>query len=138
VDISKTQVYGLHIYKMDQEYKTVCNKCLQGTWYETEQPCKQTLWQGCKKCGSHEVISKEKLCTGTLIVIDNSDLASQFSIFYKNKQRIEVQFSYGDMKRGTVGKTTGWKPVYLLMLKRNSTASAYTLSDAEKIVKVIS
>jgi hypothetical protein len=122
---------------MNNDYKTVCDTCFQPTWYETEQPCKRSLSTGCETCGSHEYISKESRCTGTLRVIDNSKLASKFTPFYRNRQRIIVKTPYGDTIRGYVGKTTGWKPLYLLILKSNSTGSSEVLSDDYEIVGTV-
>ena len=41
--------------------------------------------------------------------------APQFIKYYENGKRIEVDFGY-EVKRGTIGITSGWKPVFLLML----------------------
>lgn len=100
---------------MEDTHKTVCNKCYRKTWYETSQPCHVSG------------------CTGTLMVIDNSLLAEQFTPYYENKQRIEVE-TCGKKIRGYVGKTTGWKPVYILLLRSNSMGSSYTLRTDDKIV----
>lgn len=105
---------------MKEEYKTVCDECFQGTWYETEQPCKRTYFQGCSHCGSHENKSKEIKCTGTLRVIDTSSLVDIFTPYYKSKERVEVTYQSGEKERFYVGKSTGWKPVYLAIKKRNS------------------
>ena len=131
---------------MNNEYKTVCDKCYRKTWYETEQQCyceypKQKV---CKTCHHSEEIEPLQMirCTGTLRVIDNSDLNPSFTPYYNNKQRVEVAFGgvkgepY-EIKRGTIGKTTGWKPVYLLMLRKNSISSSYTIGKDDKVLKVI-
>jgi hypothetical protein len=68
---------------------------------------------------------------------DYSDLAKNFIPFYENGRRVEVQFKSGEIKRGTIGITTGWKPVFLLMLRKNSIGSSYTLCDNDKITKVL-
>ena len=66
--------------------------------------------------------------------LDTSGLAPQFEQYYQSKQRIEVQFAYGENVRGYVGKTTGWKPSYLLLLKSNSSGSSYLLGHGDKII----
>lgn len=66
---------------------------------------------------------------------DPSDLAEQFKPYYATDERIKVQFSTGEIKSGTVGVTTGHKPVFLLMLRKNSTGSSWTLSDKDIILK---
>jgi hypothetical protein len=64
---------------------------------------------------------------------DPSDLNPAFIPALESGQRIEVKI-YGEIKRGTVGVTTGWKPSFLLMLRSNSRGSSYLLDgDAELI-----
>ncbi len=103
-----------------EDYKTVCDSCYQKTWYETEQPCRRTLHKGCDTCGSHENISKEVKCTGTLRIIDTSELDSRLTPFYKSGERIEIEYKDGAKERFYVGRSRGWKPVYLEIKKRNS------------------
>ena len=50
---------------------------------------------------------------------DSSDLNNSFVEYYNNQARVEVDFGY-EVKRGRIGVTTGWKPCFLLMLRRNS------------------
>lgn len=69
---------------------------------------------------------------------DDSDLSKQFIPYFENQKRIEVDLYGEDKKRGRVGVTTGWKPVFLLMLSTRSTGSAILLSDKDKIIKVVS
>ena len=71
---------------------------------------------------------------------DPSTLSEQFIPYYENGKRIEVEFTYGEekeLKRGTIGITTGWRPVFMLMLKSNSRSSSHLLDDSVKIIKVI-
>lgn len=68
---------------------------------------------------------------------DESELSAQFVPYYESGQRIEVECHIEGIKRGTVGVTTGWKPVFLLMLRSNSTGSSITLSDKDRIVKIV-
>ena len=61
----------------------------------------------------------------------DSDLAKQFVPYFESGQRIEVKFIWGDkieLKRGTVGVTTGWKPVFLLMKNSRSIGSSDILT----------
>jgi hypothetical protein len=67
---------------------------------------------------------------------DPSDLAPAFVPFFENGQRIEVDLN-GEIKRGTVGITTGWRPVFLLVLTKRSLGSSWTLDPSCKILKVI-
>lgn len=66
-----------------------------------------------------------------------SELSAQFVPYYNTGARIEVDFGEGEVKRGTIGITSGWRPCFLLMLTRRSIGSVYTLSNAHKIVKVV-
>lgn len=68
---------------------------------------------------------------------DASDLAPQFIEYFESGQRVEVEFSYGETKRGTIGITTGWKPVFLLMLTKRSRGSSDTLGKDDKVLRVI-
>jgi hypothetical protein len=68
---------------------------------------------------------------------DVSYLSHEFVPYYENGKRITVQFSSGEVKRGTVGVTTGWKPVFLLMLRRNSVGSEWTLGENDHVIKAI-
>ena len=96
--------------KDTQEYKTVCNVCYRKIWYETEQACHCTKWMG----------DEQVPCTGTLKVIDNSELNPRLTQYYKSGQRIEITYKDGTTLRAYVGKSTGWKPCYLEILKSNS------------------
>lgn len=68
---------------------------------------------------------------------DPSMLAAQFMPYYHTGERIKVRLD--GMEReltGTVGVTTGWKPVFLLMRTARSLGSPYTLSDRDRITAV--
>ena len=82
-----------------------------------------------------EYITRKKTEYGSKF--DETDLSKQFIPFYENVKRIEIEFSYGEKKRGTIGITTGWEPAFLLMLTKRSTGSSYTLRDNDKIIKII-
>ncbi len=67
---------------------------------------------------------------------DDSDLAKQFIPFYENQKRIKVDmYIEGKVVSGTVGVTTGWKPVFLLMRTSRSIGSSYVLSKRDRIVE---
>jgi len=59
-------------------------------------------------------------CTGTLKVIDKSELNPRATQFYKSGERVEIIYSDGEKTRCYIGKSTGWKPVYLEVKKSNS------------------
>ncbi len=113
---------------------SVCNKCLSRGWFEKPEKCTRTSFVGCKTCRSHENISTEKKCTGTNVMIDYSGIAKKFASYYGTNERIKVEFSHGEILTGTVGMTTGWKPVFLLIARSNSIGSSDILSDDDKII----
>ena len=115
-------------------FTSICDQCYQKGYHEKKEPCVRTIFDGCDKCGSHEIISKPRKCKGTNRIIDYSDCSKQFIPYYESKQRIKVHFRYGETKSGIVGKTTGWKPVLILMLRSNSSGSSHILSDNDKIL----
>jgi len=56
-----------------------------------------------------------------------SNLDKRFLKYYENGKRIKVR--YWDMElTGTVGVTTGWEPVWLLMRRSNAIGSCWTLT----------
>lgn len=57
---------------------------------------------------------------------DASDLNPAFSQYFETGQRIKA-LVYGEPVTGTVGITTGWKPVFLLMRRSNAVRSSYCL-----------
>jgi hypothetical protein len=65
---------------------------------------------------------------------DASDLASKFIPYFNSQERITVDFGF-EVKRGRIGVTTGWKPAFLLMLRRNSMGSIWLLHNSDKIVE---
>ena len=67
---------------------------------------------------------------------DPSDLPAKFIPFYENNYRIEVKY-YGELERGRVGITTGWKPAFLLMHRTSDHGSSTLLNDNYEITKVI-
>lgn len=68
---------------------------------------------------------------------DDSELSKQYVLPFENGNRIEVGFSDGIVKRGRVGVTTGWRPVFILLLTVRSIGSSYILSDETYIRKII-
>lgn len=70
-------------------------------------------------------------------VFDASDLAPQFVPYFEGGQRIEVE-TCGEIKRGRVGVTTGWKPVFILVLRRSDRGSGWVLGKDDKVLRVIS
>lgn len=63
---------------------------------------------------------------------DPSELADKFGPAFSSGERIRVEFPWGEVRTGTVGVTTGWRPVFLLMLSSRSRGSSYILDDRVK------
>jgi len=81
---------------------------------------------------------------------DLSDLDVRFTPFYQSGQRVEVEWlegfedysGYGARTEGkkarfTVGKSTGWKPIYLQIYSRRARGGQAILSSAVKSIKAI-
>lgn len=62
-------------------------------------------------------------------------LDKRFVRYYESGERIRVVDKWGEVKSGTVGVTTGWKPVFLLMLTSRSLGSSHLLTNKDKIIK---
>ena len=66
--------------------------------------------------------------------LDESDLAPQFAEFYRSGQRVEVtNTECGEVRRGYVGKTTGWRPAYILLNNTRSRGSSDVLGEDDKV-----
>lgn len=68
---------------------------------------------------------------------DDSNLAPQFIRHFESGERIEIRMKFGEVIRGRVGVTTGWAPVFILMLTTRSIGSSWTLSKDDHFLKVI-
>lgn len=82
--------------------------------------------------------------------LDTSDLDPRFAPFYESRERVEVTWKpgfedytgYGARTEGRkarfwVGRSTGWKPVYLVLLTRRSCGGVALLSSAVESVRGI-
>lgn len=126
---------------MSEDFKSVCDVCGRKTWYEGNEQCHCSYpkQKTCRTCGHSEVIHPEtwERCKGTLRPIDNSDLNTDFTPYLHTGQRVEIKFSYGETKRGYIGKTTGWKPAYILLLTSRSRGSSYVIGKEDRLTKVV-
>ncbi len=81
-------------------------------------------------------------------IIDASELDGRFEEYYGSGERVEVEWhegfgdytGYGYRTNGLkarfyVGRSTGWKPIYLMVLQRNSSGGAAILSCAVKSIR---
>jgi len=77
-----------------------------------------------------------------------SDLDQRLTPYYESGERVEIEWlegfedftGYGCRTEGKkarfyVGKSTGWKPVYLQILRRDSLGGAAVLSSAIKSIR---
>jgi hypothetical protein len=67
---------------------------------------------------------------------DPSDLAPQFAKFYGTDARVRVESPGGFVRTGRIGKTTGWRPAFLLMHRRGDMGSSDVLRATDKITHV--
>lgn len=118
--------------KKYNNYSSVCDKCYARGYHEKKEKCCREYSDKCGEC--NQSIDGMIKCTGTNKMIDYSELSTKFIPYYENEQRIKVKFSYGEIKTGTVGMTTGWKPVFILMLRSNSRGSSHQLNDEDVIM----
>ena len=65
-------------------------------------------------------------------------LAPKWVPYYESGARVEVRFSSGEVKRGRVGATTGWKPSFMLMLRTSDHGSSWLLGEGDEALRVIS
>lgn len=68
------------------------------------------------------------------------DAAPQFARFLHADTRVRVCTKYPDgseyVRTGTVSRTTGWRPAYLLMHRSNSYGSSDVLGAGDKVTHV--
>lgn len=67
---------------------------------------------------------------------DASELSPEFVRYFESGERVKVALRYGETRFGTIGVTTGWKPVFLLMHSTRSIGSSVTLTNADRVLAV--
>ncbi|MFA5136938.1 MAG: hypothetical protein WC489_06155 [Patescibacteria group bacterium] len=82
----------------------------------------------------HSFVERKKREYGSKF--SQKGLAKKFIPFYENQQRIKVQTPWGETLTGTVGVTTGWEPVFLLMRRKNAVGSSEILTNRHEIVAI--
>lgn len=72
-------------------------------------------------------------------MFDPTDLAPRFLRYFESGERIRVKLNSfgGIIKTGTVGVSTGHKPVFLLMYRKTDYGSPYTLSPKDEILNIV-
>jgi len=66
---------------------------------------------------------------------DPSNLAPQFAPYLHSWNRVTVDM-WDKVRKGYVGVTTGWRPVFLLLHRRNSIGSTNILTLNDKLLEV--
>lgn len=69
------------------------------------------------------------------VITDRSGLNPAFDQYY-HAGRVRVRFSDGVELTGTIGRTTGWRPCYLLMRRSSDFGSSWTIGPNDRIVAV--
>lgn len=110
----------------DNEYTAQCDKCRKRTWHTIEQPCTMSYPQRkvCNLGHTHEYSEKMEKCTGTLRLIDYTNVRTHLTI----GARYTFRDKEGNVKRFTLGRTNGWRPCLLLMHNARSTGSSITVN----------
>lgn len=88
----------------------------------------------CKKCQHLKTINEFGYCVDCW---DGSDLDLRFEPYYRSGQRIKVTYKDGVEVRCYVGKSTGWKPVFLAILRRNSVGGSDLLNSFVDKIEVV-
>ncbi len=87
--------------------------------------------RGRERRSYQEYLARKKAEYGSQF--DPSDLDPRFVSYYENGKRIWVS-DFGHVTSGTVGVTTGWKPVFLLISSSRAMGSSTTLTKKTKIL----
>lgn len=66
---------------------------------------------------------------------DPSNLAPQFAPYLHSWNRVTVDM-WDKVRKGYVGVTTGWRPVFLLMHRLTSIGSSNLLNSEHKLLEV--
>lgn len=67
---------------------------------------------------------------------DIRDLAPQFAEHFRTSQRIKVRSPDGHERTGYVGVTTGWRPVFILLSRKNERGSCDVLREHDEITAI--
>jgi hypothetical protein len=70
------------------------------------------------------------------LLFNDCFLSQQFVPYFESGQRIIVQTRW-ETVRGYVGVTTGYKPSFLLLPRKDSISSPILLSDEDKIIGTV-
>lgn len=67
---------------------------------------------------------------------DTSEIAPEFFRYYGTGIRLEVTGPSG-VRRGTVGVTSGWRPMFLLMHRKSDIGSSDVLTKEDKVTGIV-
>ncbi len=108
---------------------------MMGARYPTKKALKQAIGQPLQYVEA-EYLEKKQREYGDRF--NARDLDKRFIPAFESGERIRVKFYGETVKTGTVGVTTGWKPVFLLMLSRRHHGSRWLLTkDAESTTELV-
>lgn len=93
--------------------------------------CENPYARGRERRSYQEYLSRKQTEYGSKF--DSSDLDPRFISYYENGKRIWVS-DFGHVTSGTVGVTTGWRPVFLLISSSRAMGSSTTLTRKTKIL----
>jgi len=73
--------------------------------------------------------------------LDLSELHEKFRRYFLSHQRVKVRAYYPESgesytRTGRVGKTTGWRPAFLLMHRSSDRGSSDVLSERDEVVAI--
>lgn len=67
---------------------------------------------------------------------DPSDLNPGMVEYFNAGSRVRVRFDCGEEKTGRIGVTTGWRPVFLLMLSSRARGSSWTIGPKSRVTAI--
>lgn len=67
-------------------------------------------------------------------LFSTKNLAQQFAPYLHTNTRLKVKDEHGKIHFGSVGITTGWAPVFLLMHSKRCIGSSFVLDKEHKIL----
>lgn len=120
---------------MKDRYTAMCPKCYRKTWYSAGEPCHNTVRQHYHRNG--HCAYREVKCRGVQVAIDYSGLSERLTPYYESRERIEITYANGERIRCRVGMTTGWKPAYIAILRRDSVGGFIIATENIERIQIV-
>jgi len=70
------------------------------------------------------------------VKFSDAELYPAFVPYFNSRERVKIQFAHGGTDTGTIGVTTGWRPVFLLMRRKSDRGSSLVLGPNDKVIAV--